>query len=227
MFLLRKNLPVPYIKFESELSHVLGRIDNIPMESAERPNVISIALTILDQLHQKAEENGKSQALSPQISFMEPQAVNTASEITPSRGSSSVPALQGNVQSILEPVPPSKWSLTFSGDKKGMSLSAFLERVEELRVARQVSKDILLESGIDLFSGRAYQFYTAYRDQVNSWDEFLVLLRDEYLTANYNESLFDEIRKRTQGPDESVAIYVAVMAGYFSSLLSESFDVYC
>lgn len=209
-----------YLKFQSKLSHVLGRIDNIPLESAERPNVLARALTLLDQLHQKAEENGKSQAVPPQMSLMEslPAAANFAAVITPSRRSSGVPAPQGTVPSGMKPVPPSKWGITFSGDKKSMSLSAFLERVEELRVARHVPKDTLLESGIDLFSGRAYQFYTAYRDQVNSWDEFLVLLREEYLTPNYNEKLFDEIRKRTQGPDESIAIYMAVMTGYFNRL---------
>ncbi|KAJ8936197.1 hypothetical protein NQ318_008494 [Aromia moschata] len=65
----------------------------------------------------------------------------------------------------------------------------FLERVEELRMARHVSKETLFESGIDLFSGRAYQFYVAYRNQVSTWDELVALLKEEFLspttTKNY------------------------------------------
>lgn len=208
-----------FYKFQSKLSHVLNRIDNIPESSPDRPQLLSRALTLMNQLLQKAEDVESELAVPVQIcSLGSNQAQrNFAASIHPSRASSPVrpsPITQTNFKSV----PPSKWNLIFSGDKKGISLSAFLERVEELRVARHVAKETLLESGIDLFSGRAYQFYLAYRNQVSTWDEFVVLLREEYLTPNYNEKLFDEIRKRTQGPDETIGIYLAVMTGYFNRL---------
>ncbi|KAG5884959.1 hypothetical protein JTB14_026556 [Gonioctena quinquepunctata] len=65
---------------------------------------------------------------------------------------------------------------------------------------------------------RAYQFYLAYRHEVDTWDDFVLLLREEFLSADYNEKLFEEIRRRTQGPDESIGIYLAVMSGYFKRL---------
>lgn len=209
-----------YSKLQTKLSHVLGRIENLPLESLERPKVFSTALTLLDELHRKAEEATKTSSTPPQVSFMAPVqgAAGFASSITPSRRSSVIASPTVTPATSVKSVPPSKWNLTFSGDKKGLSLCAFLERIEELRVARHISKDTLLESGIDIFSGRAYQFYLAYRNQVSSWDEFLLLLREEYLTPNYNEKLFDEIRRRTQGPDESIGIYIAVMTGYFNRL---------
>lgn len=75
-----------------------------------------------------------------------------------------------------------------------------------------------MDSGIDVFEGRAYQFYLADRNQVSSWDEFVVLSKEEYLSANYNEKLFEEIEIITQGPAESIGVYIAVMMGYFSRL---------
>lgn len=208
-----------YLKFTTKLNHVLNRIDNIPETATERPQLLSTALLLIDRLLQKAEDAEKELAVPVQMSLMGTNQAQTsfAAIIPPSRTSSPV-RNSGLSSSNIQSVPPSKWNLIFSGDKKGLSLSAFLERLEELRVARHVSKDILLESGIDLFSGRAYQFYLAYRSQVSSWDEFLVLLREEFLTPNYNEKLFDEIRKRTQGHDESIGIYLAVMTGYFNRL---------
>lgn len=108
--------------------------------------------------------------------------------------------------------------MTFSGDRKGLSIAAFLEKVEELRVARNVSESVLLDSGIDLFVGRAYQFYLNSRKEVDSWEKLVRLFREEYQPPDYNEKLFEEIKRRTQGPDESMVIYLAVMAGYFKRL---------
>lgn len=49
-----------------------------------------------------------------------------------------------------------------------LSFNTFLERGEELRVIRHVSKQTLLERGIDLFERKAYQFYLAYRHELNT-----------------------------------------------------------
>lgn len=53
---------------------------------------------------------------------------------------------------------------------------------------------------------------------MSSWDEFVVVLKEEYLSPNYNEKLFEEINKRTQGPDEPIGVYIAVMLRYFKGL---------
>ncbi|KAJ8968737.1 hypothetical protein NQ317_004103 [Molorchus minor] len=200
--------------YQTKLIHVLNRVDNMDEEATQRPELRAKALTLLDALHRKAEEFEKTQNIPPQLSLLEPapfdapiDRMRRSSSISPNRSSN-----------VVKPILPNKWNLKFSGDKKGLSLSAFLERVEELRIARHVGKETLLESGIDLFGGRAYQFYVAYRSQVSTWDEFVTLLREEFLSPNYNEKLFEELRKRTQGPEESIGIYLAVMTGYFNRL---------
>ncbi|KAJ8910138.1 hypothetical protein NQ315_016107 [Exocentrus adspersus] len=181
--------------YQSKLSHLLHRLEHVDDgETTRRSELLARTLTILDELHRRAEEFTKSKSVSPQLSFLEQNEFSA--NIHPTRQSSSSSPPRASPVAI-KPILPNKWALKFSGDKKGLSLSAFLERVEELRVARHVSKEILLESGIDLFTGRAYQFYLAYRSQVTTWDDFVGLLREEYLSANYNEKLFEEIRHRT------------------------------
>lgn len=118
----------------------------------------------------------------------------------------------------IKPMLPSKWNLKFSGTPKGMSLSAFLERVEELRVSRHVSKEILFESGIDLFTGRAYQYYQDIRNFVHSWDELVEEFKAEFHRHDHDVNLLREIDKRTQGKDESIGIYMAVMNSFFGRL---------
>ncbi|KAJ8934746.1 hypothetical protein NQ314_013216 [Rhamnusium bicolor] len=104
-----------------------------------------------------------------------------------------------SVGDVNSPMPV-ETSLRFSGDKKpGMSISASLERVEELKVARNVSKDTLYSAGIDLFCNKAYQ--------------------EEYLSSNYyEEELFEEQQKMTQHSSEIIGVYLAVMVGYFNRL---------
>lgn len=116
-------------------------------------------------------------------------------------------------------IPPHKWGLQkFSGSAKGLSISAFFEMVEELRIARQVPESVLLESGIDLFCDKAYQFYKDVRLRVNSWIELVEEFRQEYLPAHHGEAIFEELRKRTQHPSETIGVYLAVMSSYFARL---------
>lgn len=209
-----KSSSTLYSKLESRLSHVLNRIDHIDAngpEGQKRSELLAKTLSLLDLLQNK----GCGKISTP--TSLAVLGSNVLPNLPPIRRSSGID--DTHLQSpYFKQILPNKWGLKFSGDKKGISLNAFLERVEELRIARHVSKETLLESGIDLFEGRAYQFYVAYRDEISSWDEFVNLLREEYLSPNYNEKLLEEIKKRTQGADESIGIYLAVMSGYFKRL---------
>jgi hypothetical protein len=106
-------------------------------------------------------------------------------------------------------VPISKWNVKYSGDDRDMSLSAFLARVEELMVARHATKQDLFDCAIDLFSGKALIWYRANRKNATDWNSLVTLLRGQFQPADYNDRLFDEIRQRTQGSDETIGLYLA------------------
>jgi hypothetical protein len=108
-----------------------------------------------------------------------------------------------------------KWNLKFSGEDPRLSLSSFLIRVEELRIARHATEEDLYNSAIDLFEGRALTWYRSIRRQASDWKSLVGLLRKQFQPPDYNDKLFDEIRRRTQGADESIAMFVAVMDNLF------------
>ncbi|XP_071055108.1 uncharacterized protein [Onthophagus taurus] len=114
-------------------------------------------------------------------------------------------------------VSVTKWGISFARDGKS-SLSAFLERVNELRVARGVSKSVLYTSAVDLFRDRALICYRANRGNFANWEELVEGLKLEFQPVDYDDRLFEEIRQRTQGPGESMGIYVSVMKNLFSRL---------
>lgn len=70
-------------------------------------------------------------------------------------------------QNVNKGIHVYKWNLHFCGDDN-FSLNSFLDRVDELSVARKITKEDLLGSAIDLFSGRALLWYRSIRQSVKS-----------------------------------------------------------
>lgn len=115
-------------------------------------------------------------------------------------------------------VPVSQWNIKFTGDGQGLSVNAFIERVEDLCDARHVPREDLWLSAIDLFQDSALIWFRAIRNRVHSWRELITLLRDEFLPFDYEEDLLNEIKSRTQGEEERFGIYVATMENLFRRL---------
>lgn len=109
----------------------------------------------------------------------------------------------------------SKWNLTFDGQS---SLPNFLERIEELREAWNLSKVQVFESAPQLFKGDALIWYRAVKGTIRNWDELTVSLKEAFLPCDYEHELMDEIRQRTQGMDEPVVVFIAVMENLFRRL---------
>jgi len=96
------------------------------------------------------------------------------------------------------------------------SVGDFLERVEELRISRGLSKASLLRAAPELFSGDALLWYRTQR--FVSWDDLTYQLREAFQPYDYVDSLWDEIRRRTQGSQEKVFSYIVAMENLFRKL---------
>jgi hypothetical protein len=112
-------------------------------------------------------------------------------------------------------VPIHTWGVSFNGEEKGMTVNQFLERVEELSVARNATSRDLFNAAIDLFSGKALIWYSSVRNRLSDWEEVVRFLKEEFLPPDL---LWDEIKGRLQGKSESITIYVVVMETLFARL---------
>lgn len=110
--------------------------------------------------------------------------------------------------------PVQKWQLKFTGDSR-VSVHNFLERVDELRVARGVSESQLFESAIDLFEGKALLWFRSCRDRFNNWKTLRDLLVKHFEPPDYKARLFEDIQNRTQDPNESFVEYYSSMSAMF------------
>lgn len=213
-------------KIGTKISHLMGRIDrmvpNTSDEAEKREELVTMALTLLDQLEirvDKLENMARNIDVPVSLNLLEGrlEAQNFQENIQGVPRSSLREDTGESVQCKM--IPPHKWGIEkFNGTNKSISITAFFEKVEELSMARNVSKSVLFESGFDLFSDKAYQFYKDCRTRIQSWDELVEEFRQEYLPAYHNDVLFEELKKRTQHPSETIGVYLAVMAGYFGRL---------
>lgn len=113
-------------------------------------------------------------------------------------------------------IPVYKWGLQFNGESN--LLNSFLERIEELRIARHLSEGELFVSAVDLFNGPALVWYRSVRHLHNNWNSLVQALREDFLMPDYDENLESEIKARIQGRNERVGIYIAVMENLYNRL---------
>lgn len=114
--------------------------------------------------------------------------------------------------------PVHTWNLKFTGSRSGMSVNAFVERVEEFRIARGVTEDELNHSIVDLLDGRALTWFRSVRSTFGSWREFIEGLRREFLPLDYEFELWKEIRARVQGVNERIGEFFSCMINLFNRL---------
>lgn len=97
---------------------------------------------------------------------------------------------------------------------------SFLQKLEEFCISRNIPEDDLVKYAFEIFKGDAlhwFRFQSNYNTSL-TWSEIKNLLIRDFGVRNYDFKLYEAIRNRTQGEDESIIIYVSIMSGMFSRL---------
>lgn len=191
-------------KIETKISHVMGRLCRIPSDGdADLKERIENLVTDLRRFEDIIEEKYFSFDSVPpslQASFNQPKS---ADEIE---------------HKCKKQTPVHEWHLSFSGNKNGMSINSFLERVSEMAGPRNVTEKDLYIGASDLLSGNALIWYRSIKHTVSSWPDLVNRLKIEYLPTGYELKLWNEIRDRLQAEGETVGLFVACMLNLFSRL---------
>lgn len=139
---------------------------------------------------------------------------STPTNVSPSV---SIPQVVPSVHTRMS-VPPYKWNIQFNGSTNKESVLSFLERVEELRISRNVSKQELFLSACDIFRGPAWTWFSTNRDNFRDWDEVVIKLKSDFLPYFYEQDLLVEIQNRTMANNERVILYISAMECLFRKL---------
>lgn len=205
-----------YKRLLYRISHVSTRLRlSQPQDESqvsEKQQIENDLMSLEEDFYEK-EECLQLNALS--LNPSNPATVTISSVPAPGH-SAAVTPVSPNYSSISH-VPVWKWNVFYSGDTKE-SLTDFLERISELRVARNASYSELFSSAVDIFRGPALIWFRNIKHTVHDWFELEKLLRDTFLPSDYYEDLLSEIKKRTQGEKENVTLFIAQMQGLFAKL---------
>lgn len=126
-------------------------------------------------------------------------------------GSKSVDVLPSSVRSVnLAKLP-----VSYDGSS---CVFDFLERLHELAESRCISNNELLRGIPEVLSGSALLFFRQVKGSVVSWSDFCQQLKQRFQPEDYTYRLSKQIFVRTQGKNETVADYFAVMDTLFSRL---------
>lgn len=231
-----------YARISTRLMHIYKRLGRVidPTVQEDRNTLISKCEVYLKEIRFKFTVQASGHLLAEQEATETNETDDITTEPTPppvdTRAEDPVPPTEpievrlakaleqiscnlscvpARVNAPKVPFPVHKWNVTYDG---GSSLSNFLERIDELSSARGVNKQQLFSSAVEFFSGNALTWFRANRDSIHSWDDLVAALKNTFLPADYDFSLWNEIRNRTQGSEEKVSIFVANMEGLFKRL---------
>lgn len=138
--------------------------------------------------------------------------------IVPERNMFQNSQLFDGTLSSAKSMPVFKWNVQFSGEAGKESVTAFLEKIEELRAARNVSFTELFNSASLLFAGHALLWFRSVRERVANWSELVQELKKDFLPTDYDHNLLLEILSRTQGVSENVLVYILSVEALFRKL---------
>lgn len=198
------NLPNEKKKIEDRLTHLSNRISKLlpagDQQIAEKQTLMTDVIALEGDFEFKIDHlNSNAQTSTP-------------TRISPTVSIPSVPSVH------TKSIPPYKWNVSFTGSTNKESVISFLERLEELRVSRNVTKEELFLSAYDIFKGPAWTWFTTNRYNFNDWDEVVQKLKSDFLPYFYEQDLLTEIQNRTMGNNERVTLYIASMEGLYQKL---------
>lgn len=234
-------------KIRSKLGHLLNRIELIqPLDAKDeelKAQLLTSTLELILQFTKKVEALSVSTDNIPVDVVFEQQSLsqklcstpktstsfnNTSIQQSPTSQPTCSTAQVANILenlSLLDPKLGIKdFKVNFSGKNDSLSFNAFSENIREMAESRGVTDDQLFRRAFELFEGEALIYYRSIKSQANSWSDLMRLFREEYFRDG-DRKIFEQIKARTQGEQESIAIYVAKMQrlfGFLSFSVSES-----
>lgn len=216
------------IVLEDELVHPL-----LPMEPERKPDLEDllsqsrrICDTLLEELPTAPMVNRQREPTEDEegvtnrwtssvrrVSF--PDMQKTFTYRKPEIEKPQIPSETGDRTMQPPTVPIHKWNLSFDGTG---SVTEFIEEVERLAECRKTSLDQVFDSVYELLRKDVRDWFVPRRGAFQDWEDFKTGLKEAFLPINYEENLLEEIKRRTQGTDEQLLLYVTRMQNLFQKL---------
>lgn len=226
-----------------DVNNLVDRFKEINCNSTVNPEIIESRIATYGDSRALSLSNYAPTVINDIPEFTQsygPRNVDVQHHLFPSRKTQNFPTTDRRSQNVFYPeyrsqnfshpthfqesyntpkfVDVSRWRLKFNGTT---SVTDFLDKLEEMRISRNVSKKQMFDSVSELLEADASIWFRFAKSQIVDYDDFIKQMRCTFLPKNYEERIWDMLKRRTQGPTESVPIYVAYMENLFAKLTSK------
>lgn len=197
-------------RLKSRIIHLTGRIRRMPMPDNVSEQLLQQARTFKNEsyatcLQFEADLFERAQTVSGAVSPCPLSFGNLPfGNVNEFQPTINVPA---PVVNISKSCNLSEWGIKFSGESR--SVFNFLERVHELALSRNVNKEELFRSAVELFTGEAFIWFRTIKDSLTDWDSLVARIKLDFLSSDIDDDLWDQIKSRKQKKSESVIIFVS------------------
>ncbi|KAJ8937590.1 hypothetical protein NQ314_011782 [Rhamnusium bicolor] len=189
-----------YKEIMSKIAHALGRVNRFsPSSEAEKETKMDIRLKLLlavDRLQEKTKKDRKTRD-------------STVFDLSVLRQTVGQP---GAHSSAMEAEHSS------SDEEQVVKLKPVPNVLRKKRRSRGISRARLFTDAVDLFESDAHTWYILVKNWATDWESLIELMREQFLPENFDRDLFEEIKRRTQGSQESIGLYIASMIGLFNKM---------
>uniref|UniRef100_A0A0A9XV44 Gag polyprotein n=1 Tax=Lygus hesperus TaxID=30085 RepID=A0A0A9XV44_LYGHE len=201
------------VKVETRILHVINRLENVKLLKPD--------LTDPQKMIDEAREITKGiEACLLVRQLPDPSEGETSDADNTNKKDRKGPSKenQGNPDPSRKYVPIYKWGIKkFDGASQEGALD-FLRRVEEMSKSRGVKSDALFEESADLFEGKALIWHREAIQRVSSWSQLKREFKIAFRVHAADGYLRDQIRSTKQGEDESIDLFLSIMADKYDRL---------
>lgn len=199
---------------ESQLQS--GNVDdrNLFLKLSRRANYL------IDRLARITEFNAQLSDLRSRLirilAVVDKEDSDSGSEYEETQASRLSQKEESNVIYIKEkPVNLNSLNLKYDGTT---CVRVFIERLEELRQARNIPENHVLSAFSDIVENSALHWFRSNKSNIHTYSQLLKSLKDDFDIPDLDYKLISEIKQRTQAKHETIVVYLSTMQGMFSRL---------
>lgn len=200
-----------------KVSELTSQLSSGDRTNVKRPRWIGRINYLLERL-------ARIDQLSPELLSLRASLVRCLSEhegVTDSSSESEVeePKCCKGHRTVIRDSPVKFNLLSLNLKFNGSScVRSFVNRLDELRLSRQIPVQVVFDGFIDLLDGPALDWYRAYRNTFKTYAQLIDKLKLDFDSPDYDYRLRKEIESRTQHKKETMVVYLATILGMMSRL---------
>lgn len=213
---------------EQEFSTCLLKVDEIEAQLKSSPDDPNIINKIKIRSNYLLERISRIKNPSENICKLKSRIINLLSEVDSDDSSQSEAQFNDSQDESLneenerkivfikeKSINLNSLNIKFDGNS---CVRVFIERLEELRISREISETKIFKGFPDLLEKSALFWFRSNRDSFCSYKEVLNKLKLDFDIPDLDYKLMSEIRQRTQSKDETFVNYLSIMQSMFSRL---------